>query len=106
MLIHYNDAGHDEDRGNDVLRNHFMRDALAVNEFREDATEENRDKYRDKEARGFADRRHHCNYRHDEQTVLVNNFREAKRGVIAKERKGVAAMVFPFYEGGAEGAAP
>ena len=43
MLIHYNNADHDENSSDEILAENFARNALAMDKFWEDAAEEKRE---------------------------------------------------------------
>ena len=84
-----------------------MRNALAVNKLREDATEEERkDKEGDKKAGNLADSSHHGDDRDDEEAVFIEEFACREGNVVADESSHVARMTLPCYEGSLESFTP
>ena len=84
-----------------------MRNALAVNEFREDATEKKReDKEGDKEARNLTDGSHHRDNRDDKEAVFIEEFAGREGNIVADESSHIACVALPRHEGSFEGLAP
>ena len=84
-----------------------MRNALAVNKLREDATEEERkDKEGDKKAGNLADSSHHSDDRDDEEAVFIEEFAGREGNIIANKSSHIARMALPCYEGSLEGFTP
>ena len=107
MLIHYNDADHDENGGDEILRKNLARDALAMDEFREDAAEEKReDKEGNKKAGDLTDGSHHSDDRHDEEAVFVEELSNQECNIVADECRHVTGVIFAGKEGGFESFAP
>ena len=84
-----------------------MRNALAVNKLREDATEEERkNKEGDKEARDLTDGSHHSDNRNDEKAVFIEEFACREGDVVADESSHIARVTLPRHEGSFESFAP
>ena len=71
-----------------------MRDALAVNEFREDAAEKKREeKEGDKEARNLTDGSHQRDNWDDKEAVFIEEFVVTENGHAESERNERAKLV-------------
>ena len=84
-----------------------MRDALAVDELREDAAEEKRkDKEGNEEAGNLANGSHHRDNWNDEKTILVEEFACREGNIVADESGHITSVTLTSYEGSFESFAP
>ena len=84
-----------------------MRDALAVNELRENAAEkERKDKEGDEEASNLTNGGHHRDNRDDKEAIFIEEFAGREDNVVADESSHIARVAFPRHEGSFEGFTP
>ena len=84
-----------------------MRDALAVDELRKDATKKKRkDKEGNEEASNLANGGHHGDDWDDEKTILIEELACREGNIVADESSHIASMTLASYEGGFESFAP